>query len=156
MRLDALPRKADFARWATACEGAFWPDGTFMATYLENRTEAAEQLIENDVVAAAIRSLLNTRGSWSGTATNLDTALRVISGNIEGSKGWPVTTRSLANALRGIAASLGKIGIEVCFARSGHAGTRIIALSRIPEPLATKSSGERHCDPAMGVADAAS
>jgi hypothetical protein len=52
-RLDGLPRMADFALWATACEGALWPNGTFMAAYLENRTEAAEKLIETDVVATA-------------------------------------------------------------------------------------------------------
>jgi hypothetical protein len=29
-RLDEMPRMADFAVWATACEGAFWPEGTFV------------------------------------------------------------------------------------------------------------------------------
>ncbi len=58
MRLDKLPRMADFARWATASEAAIWPDGTLMAAYLENRTEATEHLFENDIVAAAIRSPL--------------------------------------------------------------------------------------------------
>ena len=28
-RLDKLPRMADFALWAAACETAFWPTGTF-------------------------------------------------------------------------------------------------------------------------------
>jgi len=29
--LPEMPRMADFAEWATACETAFWPSGTFMA-----------------------------------------------------------------------------------------------------------------------------
>jgi hypothetical protein len=29
VQLDALPRMADFARWAAACEPALWPAGTF-------------------------------------------------------------------------------------------------------------------------------
>ena len=28
-RLERLPRMADFALWATACETALWPAGTF-------------------------------------------------------------------------------------------------------------------------------
>jgi hypothetical protein len=31
VRLLQLPRMADFALWATACETAFWPAGTFFA-----------------------------------------------------------------------------------------------------------------------------
>jgi len=38
--LDALPRMADFARWAQSCEGAFWPEGTFIVAYLKNRIAA--------------------------------------------------------------------------------------------------------------------
>jgi hypothetical protein len=38
-RLPGLPRMADFALWATACEGAFWPSGRFMSAYSSNRDE---------------------------------------------------------------------------------------------------------------------
>jgi hypothetical protein len=33
LRLDRLPRMADFAIWATACETALWPAGTFARAY---------------------------------------------------------------------------------------------------------------------------
>ncbi len=39
-RLDKLPRMADFALWATACETALWPAGTFWSAYCGNRDEA--------------------------------------------------------------------------------------------------------------------
>ena len=39
-RLDKLPRLADFALWATACETALWPSGTFWSAYCGNRDEA--------------------------------------------------------------------------------------------------------------------
>jgi hypothetical protein len=32
-KLDKLPRMADFALWATACETALWPKGTFCSAY---------------------------------------------------------------------------------------------------------------------------
>lgn len=35
-RLDRLPRLADFAVWATACEGAAWAPGAFAAAYAAN------------------------------------------------------------------------------------------------------------------------
>jgi hypothetical protein len=37
-----LPRMADFALWATACETALWPAGTFWLAYCGNRDEAVE------------------------------------------------------------------------------------------------------------------
>ena len=41
-RLDSLPRMADFALWATACETALWTSGTFGAAYAGNRDEAVD------------------------------------------------------------------------------------------------------------------
>jgi hypothetical protein len=40
--LKQLPRMADFALWATACETVLWPAGTFMRAYEENRSAAIE------------------------------------------------------------------------------------------------------------------
>ena len=49
IRLERLPRMADFAIWATACEtalrhqdGTSWEDGTFMKAYSGNIDEAVE------------------------------------------------------------------------------------------------------------------
>jgi hypothetical protein len=62
--LPRLPRMADFALWATACETALWPAGTFWAAYCGNRDEAVEGVIEADPVAAAVRALMAAR-TWS-------------------------------------------------------------------------------------------
>jgi hypothetical protein len=45
IRLEELPRMADFALWATACETAFWPAGTFTRAYHANRRAAIEDLL---------------------------------------------------------------------------------------------------------------
>jgi len=136
-RLDELPRMADFAVWATACEGTFWPKGTFMAAYLGNRTEAATKLIEADVVAAAVRNLIGYRSTWSGTATDLDGLLRARTKNISGANGWPAEPRILANRLRSLAPSLSKIGISVTFGRSkdDRNRTRLITISEQHRPV---------------------
>ena len=55
-QLDKLPRMADFALWATACETALWPAGTFWSAYCGNRDEAVEGVIDADPIAAAVRA----------------------------------------------------------------------------------------------------
>src|SRR5262249_8536185 len=53
--LPKLRRMADFALWATACETALWPAGTFWSAYCNNRDAAVEGVIEADPVATAVR-----------------------------------------------------------------------------------------------------
>ena len=55
IKLPELPRMADFAVWATACEQAFWKKGTFMKAYAENLVEVVDTVIEADLVGAAVR-----------------------------------------------------------------------------------------------------
>ena len=55
VRLKRLPRMADFALWATACETTFWPSGTFVRAYDENRKVAIEGVVEADPVADHVR-----------------------------------------------------------------------------------------------------
>jgi hypothetical protein len=63
VRLEWLPRMADFALWATACETALWPAGTFACAYDANRKAAIEDAIEADPVAAYVRELMAERSS---------------------------------------------------------------------------------------------
>jgi hypothetical protein len=44
VRFEKLPRMADFALWAMACETAFWPTGTFARSYDANRGVALENI----------------------------------------------------------------------------------------------------------------
>jgi hypothetical protein len=72
---------ADFARWITACETAFWPAGTFLQIYRDNIAEAKEKLIAADLVGSAIRKFMTGIAKgwtkkkkepyWEGTAHEL-------------------------------------------------------------------------------------
>ena len=64
--LPKLPRMADFALWASACESALWPTGTFWSAYGGNRDEAVEGVIEADPVATAVRAFMAGRAVWTG------------------------------------------------------------------------------------------
>ena len=125
--LERLPRMADFALWATACETALWPAGTFWSAYCGNRDEAVENVIEADPVAAAVRAVMEERTEWTGTATNLLGALAESAGErVAKFKTWPASPRALSGQLRRAATFLRKIGIEIDYTKEGRARTRII------------------------------
>src|ERR1700704_6632330 len=71
LRVDRLPRMADFALWAAACETAVWPAGTFARAHADNRRAAVEDAIASDPVAACVRELMAERSSWAGSAADL-------------------------------------------------------------------------------------
>jgi hypothetical protein len=93
VRLKRLPRMADFALWAAACEGAFRPAGTLETAYSNNRRVAIENIIDADPVAALVRELMADRAQWTGSASDL---LQVGTNR----SGWPKSPRALAGRLR--------------------------------------------------------
>jgi hypothetical protein len=131
-RLARIPRMADFALWATACETAHWPSGTFMAAYDDNRADAIDSVIDSDPVAAAVRSLVAGKGEWSGTATELLAVLADVAGErVAKSKSWPVDARGLSNRLKRAATFLRKVGVDITFTRSGRSRTRLVQLASV-------------------------
>jgi len=133
-KLEKLPRMADFALWATACEGAFWEDGTFWRAYAGNRDQAVDSVIEADPVGSAVRSLMMSRTLWTGTATDLLDALTELVGEKVGpAKAWPQTARALSGRLRRAATTLRAAGIDISFEQEGRARTRTVRISCVPE-----------------------
>ena len=146
--LSEKPRMADFAVWATACEQAFWQNGTFMRAYTANLEEVVNTVIEADMVGAAVRQLAAERTEWRGTASGLLSALRaLVDEGATRSKDWPSSPEALSNRLRRAATFLRKAGVEVSFYREGKQGSRMIAIqhrgelpSEPSEPSATAST----------------
>ena len=129
-QLERLPRMADFALWASACETAIWPLGTFWSAYCGNRDEAVENVIEADPVAAAVRTLMVERTGWKGTASDLLAALSEEAGEpVAKSKTWPASPRALSGRLRRAATFLRKVGIEIDYIREGRARARVIVMT---------------------------
>jgi hypothetical protein len=137
--LTNLPRMADFALWATACEPALWPAGTVARAYDANRRAAVEGIIEVDPVAVCIRKLMAARGSWVGTASDLLRAATDLADDDVSNKspGWPKNPGALAGRLRRAQTFLRMLGIEISFNREGQAGTRTIRISAGIENRAT-------------------
>jgi hypothetical protein len=130
-RLQRLPRMADFTVWATACETALWPAGTFARAYEANRRAAIESMIDADPVASCVREIIAQRKTWTGTAAEL-LALGVRRpGDRLSWRSWPKNPRALAGRLRRAQTPLRSLGIEIVFTREGKAGTRIIKISDV-------------------------
>ena len=130
VHLDRLPRMADFALCAAACEPALWPAGTFARAYAANRRTAIESIIEADPIATCVRAIMIDRTTWSGSASDL---LRLCAesarDDISRATAWAKNPRALAGRLRRAQTFLRRLGIEITFSREGRTGTRMIKVS---------------------------
>lgn len=104
------PRMADFAKWATACEGAYDTAGIFLRAYGENRTNAITALVAEDMVGSAVTRLLLP---WEGQIGMLLEPLAHLAGDQTKSREWPKTPRGLGSALRRLVPFLRDCGVEV-------------------------------------------
>ena len=141
VRLERLPRMADFALWATACETAFWPPGTFLRVYDDNRRAAIDGVIEADPVAAFVREIMAVRSTWAGRASDLLRA-RFAAGEDMPNRtaGWPKNPRALAGRLRRCQTFLRTVGIDIAFSREGRTGSRMIRMTSLTKSRRTSAS----------------
>ncbi|MGY8706633.1 hypothetical protein RAD16_12915 [Bradyrhizobium sp. 18BD] len=138
--LPKLPRMADFALWATACEAAMWSPGTFMSAYVGNLEDVVEGVLEASPVAVAVRAMMEERTLWAGTASALLNALPVDE-RVAKSKGWPHTPNTLSGKLRRDATFLRRVGIDVAFDKeTNRVRTRTITITKMTKTSAAGSS----------------
>ncbi len=104
VRLDRLPRMADFAKLVVAAEpGLGWEAGTFMSAYNANRETTSEAVFEADPVAVAIHRFITTKHAecgWEGTAAELLTELnQIVPEDQRRSRFWPQKVNALGSAV---------------------------------------------------------
>lgn len=129
IKLDRLPRMADFAKWVAAALGDEGPE--FLAAYEENRDNAVKDALEGDPIVVVLKQFLDQKeGKWAGTATELLALLNAASGYVYKPKGWPQAPNTLSGILRRLAPALRKVGIEVEFSRDEARESRIITITR--------------------------
>lgn len=125
---SVLPRMADFAAWALACEPGTASGLGILDAYHKNITLAVEDAVDDDDVGNRIRKLVAQDAIWEGTATMLDADLRRASVKPVPRK-WPSSPRALADHLRRLEPALAKLAIEITFERKGHNRERIITIA---------------------------
>jgi len=136
VKLESMPRMADFAEWVTACEGALgWERGEFLAAFEENQRESKAALIENDMFAVSLVEFINglpdpeegITDTAGGLLSILNTRSNITGGNMPA--GWPKTAKGAGNKLRRLIPALRAVGIEVEF-KTGHRKVRLIEIKR--------------------------
>jgi hypothetical protein len=127
VRLRTYPRMADYARVLAAVDQVAGTQA--LSAYLAQRGELAREVVEADVVAAAVQAFLEDRGGedWTGTASKLYAALTPE----RPPRGWPADAARLSGRLRRAAEPLRRIGITVTFSASHRTG-RLITITRTP------------------------
>jgi len=115
VELDAVPRMADFAKWATATEAALGAQaGDFMDAYRVSESEGARQALEAEVLSDPIYTLAENNsenGGWSGTATEmLRQLVGLVDEDVTRSREWPKAPNALSRRLRRLAALYREVG----------------------------------------------
>lgn len=147
--LPELPRMADFAAWGAAVAEALRQTATvngrplrgadaFLAAYRENVGRQTEEVLESDPVARAVRDLVQERGTWEGTASDLFAAFKVNHDDEMRAKdgGWPRRPDGLSRRLEVLHSTLADAGVTLRRSREGKNRTRKITLERASEKRA--------------------
>ena len=136
VRLQQLPRMADFTRWGYAIGEALGKDGgkQFLGEYAANRAIQNQEAIASDPVATLIVAFMENQSEWNGTPTDLYKRLEFIAhdhGINTRNKSFPQDPPRLSKRLNGIRSNLEAAGIN--FER-GKSGNRNLSLQRANLP----------------------
>jgi len=139
VKLTALPRMADFARFAEAVGRSLgWPAGTALSDYNDNRREAAMTHIEDSPLADILLELAPHKVDWVRTASDLLAELTAWAGKrVAASPRWPKSPLALSKELRRIAPQLRFHGISIIFLRTSE--RRFITIEQTNRPITAAS-----------------
>lgn len=144
IKLDGLPRMADFAAWAVAAEPAFGiPQGTFIDSYAVNRATTNTIALDDSPVSGAVIKFLEAHPKpvWTGTPSELYEELKHhVSEQTLRDKAWPKAANALTNKLRRLEPSLRAVGIDLREGRIGRGRTRVISLEKLDETSSAPSA----------------
>lgn len=141
VRLERHPRMADFGRVLAALDKANGTDG--FTRYTGQRERIAEDIIEADAVAILVRSLMESRSAWQGTAGELrGELLRLLPDGEKIPRGFPANPRAMAACIKRLRPVLATVGIDII--RQGPTGqskARIYVIEKRGEiPSASSAS----------------
>lgn len=148
VRLERLPRMADFALWTAAAEPALpWKPGGFVAAYAGNRTATHELALEDSPVATALRAWFEQEGTerWEGPAGEL---LAILTARVDEKtrqdRSWPKRANQLSGILTRVAPNL-RASAKIDFSRPprGAKGVRTVILRKCGHEAATLAT-HRH------------
>jgi hypothetical protein len=134
VKLDRLPRMADFALFAVACETGAGEKPTFLDAYAANQSGAHEQALDASPVPAALVALMDGRESWEGAPAELFAELKRYTTDPP-PQDWPKKPNVLTNRLRRLAPNLRRVHrLNVEDGRlPGGKRSRFVRVTRLPD-----------------------
>lgn len=112
VKLDGLPRMADFVKFAEAAGESFgWEPGAFQLAYEAMQFGIMKDAVKSDILASTIVDWLKQGGGFEGSATKMLESLNVFDGTKKQSDYWPKTPTRLGHHLRRIAKGLRDVGV---------------------------------------------
>jgi hypothetical protein len=132
LKIERLPRMADFARLAAAMAPAFgWTEADMLAALEENRAAAVVGVIESDAIAIAVQGIAEEKGRWLCTASELLAAINDrTSTDRQRQRDWPKDATRLSARLRRITPALRRVGVDVTPPAAGGRAGRLITLEK--------------------------
>jgi DNA primase len=125
VKLDNLPRMADFALWITASEQALGVKN-LVDLYQENRDEQSAIVLGASVVGTAIMDFMTTRTFWEGTLKQLlDELDTYVDVSKRREKSYPKDATRLSGKLRRDAKQLRDFGIYISFGEHSMKGNSV-------------------------------
>ena len=134
VKLDELPRMADFTLWGYAIAEALGFKGEeFLTAYNANIAGRNEEVLQNNPVAQAVIALMKDKELWKGTPSELYNVLDDIAENlkINTTKAWPKASNALIRKLNEVKTNLEEGGITV--ERDKSKSARIVVLRKCTE-----------------------
>jgi len=112
VRLDKLPRMADFAKWGYAIAEALGGRGNeFLESYQQNVARQNEEVIQGNTLAQATLLFMSDRESWNGTVKKAWEKLNDIANPQKKDPTFPGSSRTLRKHLEKIKTNLMDMGI---------------------------------------------
>ncbi|MGW5047180.1 ATP-binding protein [Streptomyces griseoluteus] len=141
VRLESMPRMADFARVLAAVDQA--QGWNTLDDYLATSANVATDALEGDLFAMAIAHLVDQAGTWQGTAGQL---LEVLPVPLVRPPNWPKDATRVGGRVKRLAPLLRSIGITVDDTQRSRDRTRhkLLTLARAapqPEPASAREQG---------------
>ena len=128
IKLDRMPRMADFAKIACAyAEYSGIGAKRMLDVIMAHTSRQTEEVLESDSFAAALRHFVEWHQTWTGTAKEL---LDLMNEKQPTSKpeGWPKATNSLTRKINVLHATLNKAGISIRKHQCSETGGKLLTL----------------------------
>ena len=123
VKIDKLPRMADFTRWGYAIAEVLGYGGErFLQAYRKNRNQSNEEAVSSHPVAATVVALMKENHSWSGSVASLLSELERVAEQEKINtkvKTFPKAAHILSRRLKEVKSNLEDVGITFDIRHAG-------------------------------------